>query len=187
MEEACYYFKEIQISEGFFDNIVDCCYILIMEGSERETDLVERLSKYGYPCKNIMIQYNKGFKNCEKVLKEQKSNYDIIHAYNNAFTHAKEQKYNNVMILEDDFIFTEKIQEPNVIKNIENLFENMEVNLFNFGPIMFIYNPLFLIYSKYNCVKGFLVSSAHCCIYSKKFYNKFTEDYRLNIIKYKYV
>lgn len=182
MEDICYSFKEINISEGIFDNIIDCCYVLVMENSEREKTVQKRLSKYGYPCKHIRIQYNKGFHNCDKELKEQKSNYDIIHAYNNVFKDASNNKYNNIMILEDDFIFTDKIQDQNVIQDIEKLYDNMEVNLFNLGPTLFIYNPLYLLYKKNNCVKSFFAPLAHGSIYSRKFYEKFLEEYRLNNI-----
>ena len=186
-QHDCYYFKEIQISEGILDNVVECCYVLIMENSEREYDLMDRLTMYGYPCKNIIFQYNKGFKNCVKELKEQTSNYDIYHAYNNAFKHANEKKYNNILVLEEDFLFTDKINDENIVRDIENLFSNMEVNLFHLGPIFTIYNPLFLLIQKYNCIKGFLTPLSHGVIYSKKFYKKYLETYRLKKFKTRHI
>ena len=138
----CYTFKEINVSEGLFDNVIDCCYVLVLEGSERESTINDRLSIMGYPCKKIRIQYNKGFRNCEKVLKEQKTNYDIIDANNNVFLDAKKNKFKNIMVLEDDFIFTDRVKNPEIIKDVENLFDSMDVNIFNLGPILFIYNPL---------------------------------------------
>ena len=183
VNQKCYYFEDITLKEtGFFDNIIDCCYVLTMENSKRSKNINYRLSIMGYPCKKIRIQYNKGFRNCEKVLKEQKTNYDIIDANNNVFLDAKKNKFKNIMVLEDDFIFTDRVKNPEIIKDVENLFDSMDVNIFNLGPILFIYNPLYLIYRKHNCIKCQFAPIAHGMIYSPKFYNKFTEEYRLNKI-----
>jgi len=54
----CYTIKELNISEGAFDKIIDCCYVLVMENSPRKDTIVDRLAEK-YPSKKIKIQYNK--------------------------------------------------------------------------------------------------------------------------------
>jgi hypothetical protein len=184
MEENkhCYSFKEINVSSGIFDNIIDCCYVLVMEDSKREQTIIDRLSIKGFPCKKIKLQYNKGFRTCDKIIKKQKTNFDIIDANNNIFLDAKDNKFKNILVLEDDFNFTDKVKDPEVIKDLEKLYDNMEVNVFNLGTLIFIYNPLYLFYKKYNNINCLVSPLSQGIIHSPKFRNKFIEEYRLNKI-----
>ena len=60
------------------------------------------------------VWFNKGFKNCEKQLCENKSHFDIGDAVNNAFQDAKKRGYRNILVLEDDFFFSTKITDRDV-------------------------------------------------------------------------
>ena len=59
------------------------------------------------------IVYNKGYKNCKKILPKQMPLYDIIDANENAFEHSLQNNFNNILILEDDFIFSERLKDKN--------------------------------------------------------------------------
>ena len=101
----CYNFVKKQYTKGLFDTSVDVTYIITMVNSKRINSVNEQLQKYK-PTKNIYIVENKGFKNCKKILPEQKSSYDLIDCFLQIFKHAEKENYNNILILEDDFIFS---------------------------------------------------------------------------------
>lgn len=179
----CYYFKEINNEKGFLDNIIDCTYIMLLENSPREKNVFRQLEEF-VPSKKIIIQYNKGYKNCKKKLIKQTSNYDILDSYITIFKHANSNHYDKILVLEDDFIFSKKIVKHNIIKDIESLYKNYDVNLFNFGSPMTMYNPFFINYTRYNCNKLIFSFAAHSVIYSKKFRNKLIDYYDNNKINY---
>ena len=179
----CYYFKEINSEKGFLDSIIDCCYIMILENSPREKSVYKQLSDY-IPSKKIIIQYNKGYKKCQKNLIKQSTNYDILDCYVNIFKDANKRNFDKILILEDDFIFSKKIKHKTIIKDIENLFNNYEVNIFNLGSPLTIYNPFFIHNLRYNCNKLLYSWAAHSVIYSKKFRNKLIKHYKNNNVNY---
>ena len=104
MNQHAYYYKLIKFDKGIFDKYIDMVYILTMENSKRVTHYMTQLNKYK-PLKNILIQYNKGFKKCNKKLFKQNTIYDLNDAYYQAFLNAKNNNYKNIIIFEDDFFF----------------------------------------------------------------------------------
>ena len=185
VNQKCYYFEDITLKEtGFFDNIIDCCYVLTMENSKRSKNINYRLSIMGYPCKKIRIQYNKGFRNCQKVLKEQKINFDLADSYYNVFLDSVKNKYNNILVLEDDFVFTHSIKNKKIIKDIENLYKNKRVDVFNLGLGFSFINPFFY---KFNCHRLLTSFWTHSIIYNKSYYLKFIDDYKNNKMNYDHV
>ena len=96
--------------------IFDCCYIL--GNSERET-----VKDYlcGHPCKNIIIQYNKGLKS--KKLKEQ----IVITIFIMLIIMCLNMRNSKIIItLREDFVFTDKIK----IKKLLMMKTYSIVNLF---------------------------------------------------------
>ena len=65
MNNSCYYKKILNFDNGMFDEYIDVAYLLTMENSKRKEHYMEQLNKYK-PHKKIIIQYNKGFKLCNK-------------------------------------------------------------------------------------------------------------------------
>jgi len=169
--KRCYHYKYLKGDEGIFENLVDAVFILLMENSEREKNVMEQLNKYKLHS-NIIIQYNKGFKKCSKNLKKQQSNFDLLDANYNIFQKSIEMKYNNILILEDDFIITPNILNKNYIKSIEILINKDDFNLINLGGI-------YLISKKYdkNIDNPLILSSAHSVIYNKKYFHDFINNY----------
>ena len=98
----CYRFELLEFEDGLFHE-VDATYILHLEGNGRLEKIHEQLKTY-HPTNKVYIVYNKGFKNCKKNLLDQKSNHDLVHANITVFEHAK--SYKNILVLEDDFIFS---------------------------------------------------------------------------------
>ena len=132
---------ELLDNNTIFDSFVYATYIITMEENGRVNNIRALLSKY-IPTSNIYIVYNKGFKKCNKTLPQQITYYDLTDAYINIFIHSAEKKYNNILILEDDFIFDKKILNRNIINEIKNFFEENKNKIFcfNLGPLPFLFN-----------------------------------------------
>ena len=103
---SCYSFETMHFKKGNLN--IDAVYVLTMENNN-----IENLKKQLFenkPSEIIFIQINKGFNNCSKTLCNSKnvdvSYLDISHAYLNAFKHAKNSGYKNILVLEDDAIFS---------------------------------------------------------------------------------
>lgn len=180
---ACYYYKTLQFEKGIFDNIIDCTFILTMENSNRDplTKIKETPTS-----KKVIIQYNKGYKKCKKQLVEQKSHCDLAEAYFTVFKYANKYNMNNILVLEDDFIFNKKINNKEVIENITNLYKENNVNIFQLGTLSYFLKPNSIFYKKYNCFKLIVCHCAHAIIYNKKFRDMFINIYRNNKKKCKH-
>ena len=160
----CYYFEERNYKNGLFDSFVDATYILTMEDSKRKDEYEEQLKKY-IPTKKVYIVHNKGYKKCNKDLPENISGYDLIDANLNTMNHSIEHDYNNILILEDDFIFNEEIKNVNIINEIKNIFINNKTSFyFNLGSI----NYFFIPFSTSNVYRGIYSLATHSIIYNKK-------------------
>ena len=102
MNQHSYRYELIKNEKGMFDNYIDMIYILTMENSTRKEHYMNQINTY-IPHKNILIQYNKGFKNCHKKLVKQDTMNDLNDAYYHAFLNASNNDYKNIIIFEDDF------------------------------------------------------------------------------------
>ena len=128
MENNCYTFKELNFNCGFLDDSCDITYIVHLEGNGRLENIYNQLSTY-QPTKKVIILFNKGYKKCNKKLKEYIPRYDLIDCYITVFNHAK--NYNNILILEDNFIFSDKILDNNITNDI---------NIFIFSRLLTLYS-----------------------------------------------
>lgn len=107
---------------------------------------------------------NPGFKKCKKKLYKQSSMYDITDANLHIFKHADKMKYNNILILEDDFLFTSKITNISSQNNV-----NEFCYLHSDKEFMYLLGCVAVIIFPYNTYtfKGELVGGAHAVIYSR--------------------
>jgi hypothetical protein len=113
----CFRFNLRQYDKGIFDNFVDATYIITLENSKRIKNIEEQLSKY-IPTKNIYIVYNKGYKKCNKVLLVQNRAHDITNTNFTIMNHSVKNNFNNILILEDDFVFSDMIKNEKIINDI---------------------------------------------------------------------
>ena len=113
----CYNFKKIKYNTGLLDEAVDATYIIHLEGNGRYDDIMSQLKTY-HPTKEVYIVFNKGYKKCKKDEHIKLPAHDLIDAFLQVFKHAKNENYDNILILEDDFIITEKIMKESVQHNI---------------------------------------------------------------------
>jgi hypothetical protein len=126
---------------------------------------MEQLNYYK-PSKTVYILFNKGFKNCKKNDIIKLPAQDITHAFLHVFKDANVKKYDSILILEDDFIFNEKIKISDKQENI-NSFLNKYKNtntVYYLGCIPYLQIPLF---SKYHN-RVLLSTGSHSIIYTKK-------------------
>jgi hypothetical protein len=161
----CYKFKKITYTNGLLDDAVDATYIIHLEGNGRYEGILNQLDLY-QPTKVVYIVFNKGYKNCSKGEHIQLPSQDLVDAFLQTFKHAKQENYENVLILEDDFIFSEKIKHVSTQKNICTFLNNHKNENFQYllGCMPLIEMPYTF---DGNHFKNVLSLGTHACIYSK--------------------
>ena len=160
----CYTYKEINNCSTPILKNVDVVLILTMEGSTRfkKDPFLLNLAK------KTLIQYNKGFRKCNKPSTIISSKEDIVHAYYTAFNYLKD--CNNVIILEDDAQVINK--DILIYEKIDAFIKVTDFDIFTFGS----FGPL----SKYNDdfykFDDFFIWMIQANIYSRDARNKLIED-----------
>uniref|UniRef100_A0A6C0F9B0 Glycosyltransferase n=1 Tax=viral metagenome TaxID=1070528 RepID=A0A6C0F9B0_9ZZZZ len=128
---ACYR-KQLKYAEtGIFDTFIDMTYVITMENAvERQKKAIAQLNKYKLSS-NVTIMYNKGYKNCQKTFCKDEvcdrvdtSYTDLFHALRNVFNDAMENGYETILVLEDDFIISDAILEPDVVPSLYGLIQD---------------------------------------------------------------
>lgn len=168
----CYRFDYIRFNNGLLDNIIDAVYVILLENSDRTENVYKQLNKYKLS-KNTYIQINKGYKNCDKKLLKQQSNYDLLDSNYNIWLHANENNYNNILILEDDFIFDDRILDRNVLNDLDNFINNYEFDIYSLGNVPIILSP-FLLTKHPKILEG---AGAHSTILTKQIRNLLIDKY----------
>ena len=130
-----YYFHQL-ILEGIFDPC-DCVYIITMvKSADRHKNIENQLMKSNLH-KNTKF-YNQGYKQNTKYLykkdgsidfKIENSTHDLFHANLTIHQDAKNNNYENILIIEDDFIITNELSKPEHIKNISEKISSEKNNI----------------------------------------------------------
>lgn len=177
----CTKYDYIEFNKGLLDNCIDAVYVILLEGSDRTKNVYSQINKFKL-CKKNYIQINKPYKQCYiKELKKQTSLYHLLHNNIEIYKHAEINKFNNILILEDDFIFNEDIKKINIIKDIENFIKNTDFNLLYLGCWALGLPNLYSIKFPY-MLFGVL---SHSIIFSKKGRNIILKKYeKSSNIKY---
>jgi hypothetical protein len=163
----CYNFKKITYTNGLLDDAVDATYIIHLEGNGRYESILKQLELY-QPTKIVYIVFNKGYKNCSKDENIVLPAHDLVDAFLTIFKHSngRSQNYGNILILEDDFIFSEKIKDVSTQINVCTFLNNRKNQDFQYllGCL-----PLMQFPSTSDCKHYRTVASigTHACIYSK--------------------
>ena len=161
----CYNFKQMHLNNNnLLNNSVDATYVIHLENNGRLNSIIEQL-QFFQPTKQVFILFNKGFKKCKKDSHIISSNTDLVDAYFKIFEHSNENYFNNILILEDDFIFNKQIKNKVICDDINNfiLNNNEEEFIYYLGCLPFFQNK----YSgNHNIV--LISGGTHAVIYSKK-------------------
>lgn len=163
---SCYRHEYYTFPRGKFDDIVDCTYIMTMENSPRTKTILETFTKYT-PTSKCIIQYNKGYKNCKKNLKQQLPNHDLVHSIQNVFKHAIKSGCQRILVLEDDCMFDERINDPEIINDISKFINNNDPKIYSLGTLFHLTFPWEPIVSNHHrLIWG---TCAHAMIYNLKY------------------
>lgn len=171
MNKNFYMPYKMEFKEGIFDSFIDATYILTLFTTKRMNSIIEQL-KIIKPSRIVYIFFNKGYK--DKILNKNDSINDITDTNIHIFHHANENKYKNILVLEDDFIFDKKIKNKDNILNIKNFIDNKQDDIFcySLGSL-----PLILYPSEYKNTYLTLSFGAHAHIYNKKTRNHLISKY----------
>lgn len=169
----CYSFESIQYTRGLLDESVDATYVLHLSSNNRLPNVIDKLNAFK-PTKQVYICHNLGFKKCKKQLYKQTSVFDLDDTYINIFMHALKNGHNTVLILEDDFIFSESIREETHRNNIK-VFLNRKMGedfVYQLGTLPLVVIP----YDFYNYL-GLYGGGSHGNIYSSTCMKRIIDDY----------
>tara|TARA_B100002052_G_scaffold255083_1_gene245087 strand:- start:2531 stop:3361 length:831 start_codon:yes stop_codon:yes gene_type:complete len=159
---SSYTHKILNYNKGIFDKVVDVTYIITMDDSfERHKNIFNELEKH-HPTKEVIIIYNKGFKNIKKS--DNCGEIDISYkdlTYTIMYIFSISENKNNILILEDDYIFNSKIRSTD-IDSITNFFMKKKPNIYSLGSVNILSSPLPFCHKRLY-IKG----GTHAMIYSK--------------------
>jgi hypothetical protein len=179
VNSKCYSFQRLEVVEGLFDSSVDATYVITLENNGRYERVKEQLQKY-HPTRILYIATNKGYKRCKKDLHKDLPAYDLTDAFINVFKHANEQGYKNILVLEDDFIFSDKIFDQS-IRSTVNTFISARTDT-NFIYLLGCL-PQFLV--PYDSSHYIPVQSGgtHAVVYSRQFRDQSIREYTTTVIE----
>jgi hypothetical protein len=171
MDSPCYSLKEYHFEDPIFNDI-EATYIIHLEGNGRYEHIEKQLQTY-HPTKIVYVVLNKGFKKCEKDKRIDKSPLDLCDAFFTIFKDANEKKYENIIVLEDDFIFDEKILDKTHASSIETFLKEKQGNLFAYylGTLPFLQMTLNTAHNRVLFSGG-----THACIYPQTFIKHMVEN-----------
>jgi hypothetical protein len=159
--EECYKIKTLQFDDGLFDNCISATYVIHLSENGREQQIYSNLSDI-HPSRLVHIVYNKGFRKCFKGDHVKDTVSDLTSTYLWIFRDAIKQNYNNILILEDDFIFDPEIGSKTHVHSIQQFINKNQHKEFCYllGCLPFLMVP----HSShcYNTVS----TGTHCVIYS---------------------
>lgn len=135
MNDLCYKYEKINNFNNSIFPSIDCCYVIIMENSKYEKQVRNQLKSYCLSRK-ILLQWNKGYKNCRKYLPEQISIYDLTDSLHTILHNAIVNNYQRIMILEEDFIINKKLNDKNIQNEINNFLLEVNPNILTLGSIL---------------------------------------------------
>jgi hypothetical protein len=164
----CYQYEEYTFEHPLLE--VDATYIIHLVGNGRYDTILKQLQTYPISRK-VYILLNHGYKTCKKDPSITKPPLDLVDANLEIFKHAKEK--GTILILEDDFLFDEKILDPfHRTKVNQFIAKKREVDcIYYIGLLPYILFP----YDAYHYRTG-VVAGAHSVIYSKPFREKIIKD-----------
>jgi len=193
MNNNCYNLEKYIYEKGFLDKTIDATYIIHLKDNGRIDNIRAQMNSF-HPTKSVYILFNKGFKNCSKPKFIDTSAKDLFDANIQIFKHANKMNYNNILILEDDFIFSEKIKEDYHINNVNTFLKNNQGN-----PFIYLLGcePYFLMPYDNNNYRGLMTGGTHAVIYNKQmrmiimehdqiYIKNHDEYFMINFYNYKY-
>ena len=138
-----------------------------MHASPREESIRDTLNR-AHTTSTVVLQFNRGYKKCDKDLVKNKPNYDLSHAYKTAFQHALNRGYKRILVLEDDCEFDERIHDTGITDDINTFILERNPDIYTLGTPICIPSPLDVIQGS-NHQLLLYNTSAHAVIYGENF------------------
>jgi hypothetical protein len=164
MEEnlQCYHFKSLHFEKGELDEVLDATYIINLKDNGRFESIMQNLRQY-QPSKIVYIVFNEGFKKCKKSDFIKLSSEDLVDSNLQILKHADKMNYNNILVLEDDYFFSDKIKDENHKHNVMQ-FINENQN----KPFMYLLGCMPLLMVPYNSThyRPIFSGGTHAVIYN---------------------
>ena len=171
----CFRNEVLEYDNPLFLKCIDSCYIITMDGSDRRENYIQQLDTYR-PYKKVNIIHNKGYKKCTKDKSIQSTADDLSDVYAQIFYECLQNNNERVLILEDDFFFTEQFELLRQdIAEIESFILNTpKLMTYNLGAIPWIMHPC-SANMKHYWYKGCI---AHSVIYSQAYMTEYIKHYK---------
>jgi len=168
---SAYSLKEYNYDDPIFRNI-DATYIIHLEGNGRLANIKNQLFLY-HPTSKVFIVFNKGFKNSKKEDYVNSPAKDLIDVFYTIFKDARSRGFQNILILEDDFIFSTNISETEHTNKIDRFLENNIADNFIYylGTLCYLQTSFGETHPRVIFSTG-----THACIYSKKCIDYFLDN-----------
>ena len=179
-DSSCYRFEKLVFDSNSALLDIDATYVLHLENNGRIDSVKAQLNEF-QPTKEVFILYNKGYKKCKKEEYINTPQLDIVDAYLYIFKDVQEKNYKNILVLEDDFIFNDKIKDKSVQENVMNFINNKNYDIYSLGILPIIqkaYNNTTSI-----CLLG---GGAHAFIYSRNCIDKVLQEDKRKIKDWDY-
>ena len=166
LNSKCYEFKYMKFTNGLLNKTVDATYVIHLKGNGRYENVMKQLREY-HPTNDVYILLNDGYKKCKKTNSIVYPADDLIDAFFQIFRHANEKRYDNILIIEDDFMFDNEIKNEKHIVNINNFLirKKGEDFIYYIGCVPWLLVPTFYDTNTYRTI---LSTGTHSVIYSKK-------------------
>ena len=116
-------------------------YVFTMENSGRIPHFTKQLEQHK-PSSKVTVQYNKGFRNCTKNIKEQSTPYDITDSLRNIFVDAVNNDYDRILVFEDDFIMDKDAYKQKDIDSICKYIKKHGPDVYTLGTLIHLSIPL---------------------------------------------
>jgi hypothetical protein len=174
-DSSCYRFEKLVFDSNSAILNIDATYVIHLENNGRLNSVRRQLNEFR-PTKEVFILHNKGYKKCKKEEYIDKPPLDLIDAFWHIFKDAQKKDYKHILILEDDFIFNDKIKDKIVQQHIMNFVNNTKYDVYSLGLLPFLqsaYNNTTSI-----CLLG---GGMHSVIYSRECIDKVLQDDKRSI------
>ena len=172
----CYYYDTIQKNMSTWDAVIDGCFILIMENSKHKENIYKNIIP-NVPVSKIFVQYNKGFRKCEKE-NIDRTDKDLAYSLKVAFQKALSMGMKRVLVLEEDVLFDDRIQNKEITDDIKQFISIKNPDVYNLGTL-FNFSNLMTIWS--NHLHSYYMSFTHAVIYSEMYMKDFIKNNTKNI------
>jgi hypothetical protein len=160
---------------GLFDDFVDMTYIITSHDNLERNKKVELELQKLIPTRKIYFVYNSTYKTCNKILSQQIPPYDLKDANLNIIHHSLENGFNNILILENDFFYSDFLlnntNKEEIVREIKDFFNDLSISekpfAYNLGPNIVLCYPNF--FSKHNNTHKLITGAGNqAVIYNKK-------------------